>query len=170
MLLYRRSVLVGALVAFAASVAWTAARPSLAARGTPIAASQGGSMATLISVPYGIRLIIVLNGAGDFSNHRGVSEPVGGRWISLDLSVTNVGTQDFDLSASNFGILSGDAIVFSPSTDDTLPQPQFTSATLSSGQTIRGTVLFDVPVGQSLQSALFQAAGTTQFVIAPIGS
>jgi len=124
---------------------------------------------TVISDPSGTRLIIVLNGVRDFESRRGVIEPVGGRWISLDLTVTNVGAQDFALSASNFQILSGDAVVFSPSTDANLPQPQFAAATLPSGQAIRGTVLFNIPVTQTLQSALFQAAGTTQFVIAPIG-
>jgi hypothetical protein len=129
--------------------------------------SQSG-YATPISDPSGIRLLVVLNGVGDFTAHPAVPEPAGGRWITLDLTVMNVGTSDFNLGPSNFQILSGNATIFQASTDDNLPQPQFTPAVLPAGQTLRGTVIFNIPAGQTLQSALFQAAGTTQFVIAPI--
>jgi Domain of unknown function (DUF4352) len=141
---------------------------------TPAAAVLAGisaqtGYAVPIIDPSGVRLLIVLNGVGDFTAQPGVPEPVGGRWITLDLSITNVGEDDFSLAASNFQILSGNATVFQATTDSNLPQPQFPAATLPAGGTVRGKVIFNIPTTQILQSALFEAAGTTQFVIAPIG-
>lgn len=123
-----------------------------------------------IEDPSGVHLAVLVNGAGDPPRSAGLSSPPGGHWVALDVTVTNTGLLDFTLIPSQFLLQSGDAFTYRASDDQSPSQPQFEPTTLASGETARVSVLFDIPTGKTLQSAIFQAQGTAQYVIASLTS
>lgn len=148
-----------------AALARPAASTSTAAVGSSAAQPLQTGLVTAIDDPSGLRLAISLDGVKDPAVSPLGSHPPDGRWVEVDVTVTNAGLQGFDLGPADFQILSSDAIVYRASDASDLPVPQLAATTLSTGQTARAAVIFDIPSGKFLQSALFQAPGTAEYVL-----
>ena len=115
----------------------------------------------------GLRLAVTVNSIRDLSGSD-AGDQANGIWMALSVTITNTGDQDLALVPADFQILSGDATLHRASDSSDLARPPLAPSLLSAGQTETGEVLFDLPPGQPVQSAIFQASGTAQFVIAPL--
>jgi hypothetical protein len=144
---------------------------------TPPPGQEGGlpllpnSVETSISGPSGIHLAMEVAGIRDLSTSRpAIPQPPNSRWIALDVNMSNAGSENIDLIPSDFELLTTDGFYYYASAASNLPQPQFAPFTLAPGQNATETVLFAVPSQRGVQSALFEAENTTQYVIATVGS
>lgn len=120
--------------------------------------------------PSGVKLSVVVNAFHSPVKSIEGSPPGGGRWTSLDVSVTNVGVLPFTVSAGDFLLISPDSTVFRADGDSNLPTPQLADTTLMPGDTLSGNVVYAIPGGAQLQMVAFQAVGMSQWVVALLGS
>jgi hypothetical protein len=120
--------------------------------------------------PSGIKLSVVVN---DFRTPRRSEvepPPGGGRWVLLDVSVTNVGTIPYVLDPAYFILVSPDSTIYHPDGAMNLPYVQMPDVLLAPGETVNGTIVYAIPSGAQLQLVEFQAPGMAQWVIALLPS
>jgi len=120
--------------------------------------------------PSGVKLSVVVNAFDSPPKDVEGSPPGGGRWTVLDVSVTNVGTSPFQLTAGDIILMAPDTTIYQPDGDPDLPKPQFADTTLMPGDTLRGNVVYAIPGGAMLQLVAFQAPGMAQWVVALLGA
>jgi Domain of unknown function (DUF4352) len=149
-------------IATARTAAWSL-RP--AAESADQSVLQTVGVAKPILDPSGVKLSVLVTSYVD--QPRDITERLdsGGRWVALGINVTNVGTRPFDLSASDFQIMTPLTTVISPTT---LPDQtdQLADMHLSPGDSASGRLLFALPAGAMVQSVMFQAPGTAQWLVA----
>jgi hypothetical protein len=153
------------MILLAASLSLAAARPAAA----QVPLSTIGVPKAILD-PSGVKLSVVVNAF--LSPPKGVqdSPPSGGRWVVLDLTVTNVGTTPFQLTAGDFQLMAPDTTIYLPDGGTDLPKLQLAETALMPGDTVRGNIVFAIPSGVTLQLVTFQASGTAQWVVALLHS
>ena len=116
--------------------------------------------------PSGVRLSVVVNSIQDQPSDFAPGLSPGGRWVAVNVSVTNVGTIPFNMSADDFLLFSSKTNLIAPAAAPTDLQGQFADTTLNPGFTATGQVLYALPAGVILQAVMFQAPGMSQWLVA----
>jgi uncharacterized protein DUF4352 len=115
--------------------------------------------------PSGVKLSVVVNAIENQPTNIGSGLPSGGRWFALNVSVTNVGTMAFDLSASDFLLFTAQAEQVSPAPYQDESLGQLADLRLEPGETASGRVLYPLAAGTMLHTVMFQAPGMAQWLI-----
>src|SRR5436305_5036946 len=116
--------------------------------------------------PSGVRLSVLVNSTQDQPKDFAPGLPSGKRWLTANVSVTNVGTTPFILSPNDFLLFSSQTNVLPPALAPEGMQEQLTDGTLDPGATASGQVLYSLAAGVILQAVMFQAPGMSQWLVA----
>lgn len=89
-----------------------------------------------------------------------------GRYAAVDWAVTNAGSTDYRLSTSDLKLQTGSNQILTPKRLVGMPGPDLDSGTLGPGQSVRGSLYYDVPSGENIAALIFQDARSPQVVLA----
>jgi hypothetical protein len=122
---------------------------------------------TVLTTPDGLRLAITVNGVTDNAQGRATFMRPQGRWFAVDWTIKNEGTTDFHVNRLYFKVQTPDGFLIERAAY-MAREPDLVTNSLGSGQLMRGWLTYDVPSGQSVKTAIFQAGTSRQFVIAEL--
>ena len=88
-----------------------------------------------------------------------------GRWVVVDWSIVNQGTQSLDINPLDFRLQTTDGFVIAEGNGAGLPEPQLDLATLDPGQSVRGYIAYDVPAGAQIARLFYQPFGSSQLIV-----
>jgi hypothetical protein len=89
-----------------------------------------------------------------------------GRFVVVDWSVTNTGTEDADLNVLRLVLRTTDQRIYRADNPAGVATPTLSVATLAPGETVRGYVVYDLPTDATIEAALYQPLGAGSVVIA----
>jgi hypothetical protein len=171
MRMLRRPASLIALVVLSALVARSHVKTALALSPSSDSQLQGPAtvgVASPINDASGAHLSVLVNAVQDPPGGVSGGPPGGGRWVVLDVLVTNTGTRPFVLTSGDFQLLSVTSTLYRPDGLSDLPMPQLAETLLNPGDTVEGNVIFAIPSGGQLQLVTFQAQGMSQWVVAAL--
>jgi hypothetical protein len=122
---------------------------------------------TVLTAPDGLRLALTVNGTADNVQGRPTFMRPQGRWYAIDWTIKNEGTTDFHVNRLYFKIQTPDGFLIERAAYQAR-EPDLVTNSLGPGQMMRGWLTYDVPAGQSVKAAIFQAGASRQFVVADL--
>lgn len=136
----------------------------------PTAAAADGRLGqtTTLTAPSGLNVAITVNAVQDPATGTNQFNKPKGRFVVVDWTIKNNGQQDQQINATWFKVQTADSYLVDRANNAGLPEPDLTTSTIGPGQTVRGFLAYDVPAGQQIKAAVFQAPGSRQFVIAAL--
>jgi len=121
-----------------------------------------------VTTDAGERLTVTVNAVVDPAQSANKYNQPKGRFVTIDWTLRNDGPIGHSVSTFAFELQTSDGRVYKRGLSAGLPEPELISGTVGQGQVVRGYVSYDVPVGSTLQSAIYQPLGNRQFVIADL--
>lgn len=137
--------------------------------GPPTSPSKRLGEPTILSAPSGLQVAVTLFRVQDNVRSANQFNTAKGRWVLTEWEVRNEGTTDLRLYRSDFKLQMADGSLVTPGNHAGHPEPDLDTDLLGPGQRTRGHLVYDVPAGRSLSTAIYQPSGARQFVIADLG-
>ena len=113
----------------------------------------------------GVQLALTVNAIKDPAISTNQFNQPNGRWVSVDWSIVNQGSTTQDINPLDFKLQTADGFVIEEGNSAGLPEPRLSLGTLAPGQTQRGYVAYDVPLGAKVQRLFYQPFGSPQIVV-----
>lgn len=113
----------------------------------------------------GVQLALTVNAIKDPAISTNQFNQPHGRWVSVDWSIVNQGSATQDINPLDFKLQTADGFVIEEGNSAGLPEPRLSLGTLAPGQTQRGYVAYDVPLGAKVQRLFYQPFGSPQIVV-----
>jgi hypothetical protein len=116
-----------------------------------------------------VRFSITLNAIRDPATSSNQFNRPSGRWVVLDWTIRNEGTENASFVGLDLKILTTEDFVIGRGNHAGHPEPQLDAfPTLGPGQAIRGFAAYDVPAAAGLKAAIYHPSGSPQFIVAEL--